>query len=467
MEVVSAAGQELLDLTSSLMSLERRPLQQAQTTRNQVGSEISAQRSLASKLSSLRRVADDFAQIGALSPLRTFRVTGDGGGAYTATAGSTATVGTHSVQVIDLAARHSLASGVVEADGTALSSATAIDRTFRFEVTVGGVATEISVEVEADATDDKVLRAVVDAIDRSGADITASVVRVSDTERKLLVQATNSGTAAAITSIRDLDGALFSTLGMGKGTNGEGQLTGTVQAAADARLVIDGLEITSSKNQIDNVISGVSVQLTSQTTGATSLEVTRDPDAIIGSIQSLVDSYNSALDEIRNSTRPSDDTGANRGILATNSAFRSLRTVLRNLVTAPLELESGTKTLSNIGITADREGRISLKESTIRSLLQSDPESVEEILGGENGMASRLAGVLDGYSKVGGIVDQQITAAERRQKLYDTRISSLTETLALREQSLFNQLAQMQAAIGSLTSQQNYLSSYFASTYGG
>ena len=466
MEVVSAAGQQLLDLTASLMSLERRPLEQVQATRGLVTSQLSAQRSLASKLSSLRRLSQDFAQLGALSPLRSFQVSGNGGGAFTATAGSTSTVGTHSVQVLEVAARHSLASGVLEAKGKSLSDATAIDRTFRFEVTAGGVATEISVELEPDADDESVLRAVADAIDRSTAGITASIVRVSDGERKLLIQAEDSGTAAQITSIRDIEGSLASRLGFGGGRNGKGELGGTVQAAADAHLIIDGLEVTSSKNQLDNVVDGISLQLTGRTSGTASIEVTRDPDAIIGEVRSLVDSYNAALDEIRTATRPSDDTGANRGILAANSSFRSLRTTLRSLFTAPIELESGNRIPSNIGLTADREGRISLNESKLRSLLQSDPEAVEEVLGGENGIGGRLATVLDSYSKVGGIVDQQISASERRRTLYDTRITNLTETLGLREESLFQQLAQMQAAIGSLQSQQSYLANFFTANYG-
>lgn len=462
MEVVSAAGQELLDLTASLMSLERRPLEQAQATRSVVASQISAQRSLASKLSSLRRLSEDFAQIGALSPLRSFAVSGDAGGAFKATAGSTATPGIHSVQVLGLAARHSLASVSVPADGTTLSEAAALDRTFRFAVTAAGVTTEISVAVEVGADDEAVLDAVVDAIDRSGAGLTASVARVSDGERKLLLQAAGSGTAARITELRDVEGSLLRQLGLGGSQ--DGSLGGTVQEASDARFVIDGLEMTAGTNRIENAISGVSLQLSAVTTGVASIEVTRDPEAILEEVQAFVDSYNDALDEIRTATRPSDETGANRGLLADNTAFRSLRTSLRSLANDPITLESGAvKTLATLGITADREGRLSIKEATLRDVLETDPETVEDVLGGEGGVAARLAGVLESYSRVGGIVDRQIDATESRQALYDSRIATLTETLALREESLFQQLAELQALIGTLVNQQNYLSSFYSS----
>lgn len=462
MEVVSAAGQELLDLTASLMTLERRPLEQAQATRSVVASQLSAQRSLASKLSSLRRLSEDFAQVGALSPLRSFAVSGDAGGAFTATAGSTATPGIHSVQVLGLAARHSLASAAVTADGTTLSEAAALDRTFRFTVTAGGVTTEISVAVENGADDEAVLDAVVGAIDRSGAGLTASVARVSDGERKLLLQAEASGTAARITELRDVEGSLLRSLGLGGSS--DGSLGGTVQEAADARFVVDGLEMTAGSNRIENAISGVNLQLSALTTGVASIEVTRDPEAILEEVQAFVDSYNEALDEIRTATRPSDETGANRGLLADNTAFRALRTSLRSLANDPVTLASGAvKTLATLGITADREGRLSIKEATLRDALETDPETVEEVMGGENGVAARLAGVLESYSRVGGIVDRQIDATESRQALYDSRIATLTETLALREESIFQQLAELQALIGTLVNQQNYLSSFFSS----
>ena len=464
MEVVSAAGQELLDLTEALMSLERRPLEQAQASRSLVDSQISASRSLSSKLSSLRRLADDFAQIGALSPLRSFQISGDSSGAFTATAGSTASAGIHSVQVLALATRHSLASGVINTKGKDLAAAASVENKFTFEVTAGGETTQIEVEVDADADDDTILRAVVSAIDRSSAAIAASIARVGDSERKLLIQAEDSGSAAAITSIKDVEGSIISRLGLGKGLTKDGELGGTVQAASDASLVIDGLEISSSSNKIDDVISGVSLQLSAVTTGTASIEVARNPDTILGELKSFVDSYNTTLDEIRTATRPSDDSGANRGILADDTSFRLLRTSLRKLISDPVTLDSGTKTLASIGISVDREGRISLNESTLRSVLETDPETVENIIGGENGVAGRLAGLLESYSKTGGIVDRQLDAAERRRALYDARIASLNETLKVREQGLFQQLAELQAAIGTLSSQQSYLASYFASS---
>ncbi len=459
MEVVSATGQALLDLTDALMTIERQPLVQIENQRATVGAQLSAQRTIASRLSSLRRIASDFSQSGSLSPIRRFQVSGETS-SYRATAGNTAAPGLHTIQVHSLASRQSLASAAIVGDETSFNPAPGPEgATYKFQVQAGETIEEIEVSVSADADNEAILAEVVSAVSSQSELMSASLVRVGGGEVRLLVQAKGSGEAGQITGITDLEGSLFSQLQIGSGIDENGNLRGTVQQAADAHIEIDGLEVKSSTNRIENVLSGISLSLITVSEGPESFEVQRDEDQVLEEVQSFVESYNAALDEIRNLTRPSDDEGNDRGILAGASTFRNLRTGLRQLLTDPLEVNGVLKGLASVGIEADREGRLSINESVLRTSLQTEPETVEELIGGETGVAARLETFLDSYSRVGGIVDQQIEAAEARQDLFDSRIAAFEETLAIREEALLQRLAELQTLIGTLTSEQNYLSS--------
>src|SRR5690606_36554514 len=153
----------------------------------------------------------------------------------------------------------------------------------------------------------------------------------------------------------------------------------------------DGVEVRSDSNTLVDVIPGVTLTLTSTSDSSHVLSVQRDADAAVKKLQELISAINSTLDEVYAWPRPADEeSGQARGVLAGATGLGSFRNALRMMIGGSYATgDPALGRLADLGITADRQGRLTLKEAEFREALQSDPEAVEKLFNGENGLAVR------------------------------------------------------------------------------
>src|SRR5690606_34413704 len=159
--------------------------------------------------------------------------------------------GSYSLDVKELAQAQSLASGTfVDRDTTAVGSGTL---TFN----VGGVETEITVDGSNNTLD-----GLAKAINDSNVGVAAGVVD-SGSGFRLVLSADESGLDNAMQiSVSDSDGNNTDSSGLSQfAFDGvTSNMTETV-AAKDARLDINGIEVTRSSNTVDGVVDGVTFDL--------------------------------------------------------------------------------------------------------------------------------------------------------------------------------------------------------------
>lgn len=465
MEVTSTAGQAIRDLAAQYMTIERRPVNDLSARKSSASSQLAGYRDVASKLSALRRVIQDFAAPGSLSALRTMKTNLPDDAPFTATAGSSADAARYDIQVRQLATRHTLASSAFAKDGTDLvQSASLGGSNLEFSIEANGETKVISVTIAPDAKDGTVLRDTVSALRKAG--FSASVVSIGGGQERLLLEAAESGSASRITAVTDGTGSLMSRLGLAGAETADSAIQATVRAGADAQVDLNGLEISSTTNLLTDVLPGLTLDLRKAGTDSFVLDVTRDSEAAVTRATELVNAFNAALDQLYSLTRPADEEGNGRGILAGTIGLGSLRSSLRSILGDVFETESGAKTLSQIGITMNREGRLALDKADFTKIFEENPDAAEELFNGESGLAVRLETFLDGYLRSGGVLDQQETAVQSRIDLFSRRITTMEEGLAAREQAMITRFAQMQSAIGILNQQSTSLESYFNSTFG-
>ena len=138
------------------------------------------------------------------------------------------------------------------------------------------------------------------------------------------------------------------------------------QVGIDAEFTLNGLSLTSASNTIAGLVDGLDFTLKETTTSAVEVVVSRDNDAIIEDVQSLVDSYNdyqSALDRL---TAFSEN--GTSGALLGDSMTRQLQQTLRSSLSDPVNISGSTyTTLSSLGITTDRDGQLSLNTDDLKS----------------------------------------------------------------------------------------------------
>ncbi|MBI3066868.1 MAG: hypothetical protein HYY82_18255 [Deltaproteobacteria bacterium] len=153
----------------------------------------------------------------------------------TAAADSTASVGSYSIVVDRLAAAKTIRS-------TSFASTTAAIGTGTLTLTVGSTNTSVTV----DGTNNT-LTGLKDAINGSGAAVTASIVNVGTSatpDYRLVVQSKETGTENAVTISGTLAGGADPFSGGGE----------VVQGAADALFSINGLTVTRAGNTVSDVV---------------------------------------------------------------------------------------------------------------------------------------------------------------------------------------------------------------------
>jgi flagellar hook-associated protein 2 len=184
------SGLNVDQLVSGLINLERQPIITLQSRQKDYELKIASVLDISTKLSSFKSAIETLNSAEKFST-KTVSVTKNSSGAelLTATASSTATAGSYSVTVSQLATANKKASqGWVDQNTTAITSSSG---TFKFKVGSGG--TEYSVDYTSSTT----LQGLRDAINSKNAGVTASILNdgTGSNPYRLVLQANSSGSS--------------------------------------------------------------------------------------------------------------------------------------------------------------------------------------------------------------------------------------------------------------------------------
>lgn len=188
------SGIDIDSLISQIQDVQRRPIIQLQTRQATYQKQISSLLDISTKLSTLLAVSTSVNNPANFNT-RTVSVTKTSADVslLTATADSTATLGSYALTVQQLAQANKKASqGFVDQNTTAVASG---DGTFKFKV--GSSGTEYSVTVSSATT----LQGLRDAINSAGGSVTASIINdgTGSNPYRLVLAANSQGSANAIT----------------------------------------------------------------------------------------------------------------------------------------------------------------------------------------------------------------------------------------------------------------------------
>jgi flagellar hook-associated protein 2 len=431
---------------------------------------------LRANLSALNTHVQGLVQPGTLSPFGAKTVLSSNSGVATATASSAATSGTHTLLVAQLARQSSVVSTQWSQTGAELvGAAGAGSHTFR--ISVNGVDTDVTVAVEAGQDNSAVLTAMAAAINASDATLTASVVKDSASTARLVLSSEKSGSANAI-ALADQTGTLMASTGANSGVQSSGNTGGFLYASTqlDARFVFDGLPITRGDNTVDDVLTGVTFRLTAtQAADAVPVALTVGPDdkAIQGKVQAFLDAYNTTIKFLkeRTSVSVSTDTTASgttnvkavtRGTLASESTYLSLMMNLRADVGGRIGTGApgGPVALSEIGITAGKDGTLSISDtSKFTKALTDSPEGVATLFNSVDGIGSRVSARLNRFVTTGGTLDNALQATTARLESINRAIKQQEAYLKVKQATLLDQYTSLQEMLLQLQSQQSLLDS--------
>ncbi|WP_115719230.1 flagellar filament capping protein FliD [Gallaecimonas mangrovi] len=246
------------------------------------------------------------------------------------------------------------------------------------------------------------------------------------------------------------------------------------QAAQDAVITVDGATVSNDTNTFDKAIAGVSIEAKSVTTGANTLDISRDTDSIKKLVQDFVDGYNtlkSSLDDLGAPGSGGDsDDAVQGGDLAFDPLVRSLKSQVQTLLTgsvASLKGQGGIDNLYGAGITFDNQGKMSIAsfgigsgpsgDARLEDAINNKISQLGQLFAGDDGLAVKLDGILDTYSGSDGAISQRQTALNDTLKNITKQRSDLENRLSNYESTMRKKFDGLDQIVAKYKETGNYL----------
>ncbi|MEA5457131.1 flagellar filament capping protein FliD [Sinomonas sp. JGH33] len=449
------SGMDITSMINALMQVEALPQQQLQKAQLTDQSVITNLQLLNGKASALATLATNLSAPGALD-LSTATTTNP---AVTATAGTTATPGTVSVQISQVAQSQvdvTAAMGAWTTDASGAPAAlTLVDSTGK----------QTQVNPASTSLDD-----VVSAINAAGGPATAMKVAAGTDASgnplyRLQLTASKSGAAGAfeayVGTAAQVSAGTASDLMAQPGA-------AVVLSAQDAKATLYAgtaaqQAITSSTNTFANLVPGVNVTAGAAAVGSTvTVTVASDTAGIEKQAGSLVSSVNDLLGYIsQNSavatTITSGSSTASGGVFTGDSTIGGVADAVTNAVYLPT---SSGKSPSDLGIGIQQDGSFVFDQSKLDAALAADPKGTQASL---QEIASRVAAAAKNASDpVTGSVTALVSGRQAEVSDLGNQISDWDARLATRKAALTALFNAMDTSLGTLKSQQAWLTSQIA-----
>lgn len=244
------------------------------------------------------------------------------------------------------------------------------------------------------------------------------------------------------------------------------------RAAQDAELTLNGIDITSSSNYLENVVDGVSLELVKvHAAGESSMiKVTDDFEANKKTVKDFVDSFNSLMTQINQLTRSmgvktSDSSSSDKdkdkedkttavseaqiGVLKGDTSIRLLQSKLRDSVFATAA--NGMR-LSDIGIEIGRDGKLKIDDAKLTDSFKSDPEKVQAMFTGEGSYVKNVEKTLKPFTQFNGYIDQKQEALNKQIKSVNDSMDRHNYQMNQKYQIYLTQFTAMESTINQFNS---------------
>jgi len=349
---------------------------------------------------------------------------------------------------------------------------------------IGNAFIDGSYETTVDFDPTDTLEDIIDAINNADAGVAVSVLNDGSGTRPFRLSLTSRDSGEAGRFILDTNG-----FDLGLTTLDDGEDARVIFGSNDAS---SGILLTSSTNTLDNVITGVTIDLSSASDDPVTVSITDDTSGTEETINTFIEAYNDILSSIENSTRFDSDTGE-RGALLGDGLLLGLRQGLFGAVQNQNSgFSGGFSRLLEVGISIGSEGRLEFDRDEFRSALEENPEAVQDLftrrLISDEGTTSLdlpdgvtvndpnaqdiflelgVIGQIEEFAKnytdsIDGIITSRTQSLDTQILSQQGRIERLTEGLDRERARLERQFVGMEQALAQLQSQQSALSSLFA-----
>ena len=328
------------------------------------------------------------------------------------------------------------AAGETSATGYASSTGTAVSSTGSLELVVGSNKYDFSLTTNN-------LTSLRDKINGLGAGVTASILTTSGGNYLSLSAATTGATTLKL--IDDPTGAK---------TN----LITSANQGSDASFKLNGIAITRSSNVVNDVVPGLTFTLANTTASnqTVNLTLSSDRSQLGTALQTFATAYNAVVDKVN------AQIGQNAGLLSGDFLVREVQTDLRSL--GNYQASGGIKSLTDLGINFDANGKMSFDSSTFNSLSDSQINGAFTFMGsstsGFGALAAKFTQLTD---PITGLIKLQQDSYDATDRRLQSEITDMTTKINSMQAALSTRLQAADSLLAGLQAQQTQVSSSVAS----
>ena len=379
--------------------------------------------------------------------------------------GSSTPSGSFSLEVTALAKAQGLVSPAYVAASNVVGAGTL---TLRFGTIAGAAFSEdtahtpVDIAIASGAT----LADIASAINAKGAGVSAYVANTAEGAKLVLKGKEGAAQGFVLQAAETVGEEGLAALAWEPAAGAPARLLST---ASDAAFKIDTLAMTSTSNTVAEAIPGLNLTLTGTNVGAPTQISFADPGAAVSTAMA---DLTSALNEIASQLNTATDSKS--GDLARDSGAQALRRAFAGLAGAivmPAAADGSPQTLSDLGLSTQRDGSFVLDNKRLAATLKADPRGVSAMFtNGLFGVFATIDGIVRGANTAGnpGSLAGSISryAAQKSQITTDqTKITEAQEKLRTQMVSRFAGVdSRVSASRSTLSFLQNQIAAWNKST---
>jgi len=430
------SGLDVNSIVTQLVELERRPIAALQEKKTKLNTQLSSIGLVQSYMVNVQAVA---AQLGRSDFWTKSIASSSDSTAVAATALASAVPASYSIEVLSLASAQSLstvAGAITDASNMGAGTLT---------ITRGATAVPITI------VDGTSLAAVRDQINAAKAGVTAAIIQ-DGTGPRLVFSGSDTGTANAVSiAVTGATGQL-AALSYPSGMTQD-------RPAANASLKINGLQISSAKNNLSGVVDGLNLTLAKVTTSPVQVTVGSDNAAMKKGITDFVSAYNEISRYLSTQTKYDDASkvaGALQGDRSAVGMLNQLRSTLQQTSTASTVYTR----LGDLGLELQRDGSIKINSAKLDAAVADPAELSLAFTTLQTGFGQRFKALGDSVLGTEGLLTTRtnglrdsISRNDKDQKRLEERIARVQERLTRQYSALDGSLNRLNG-LGSYVQQQ-------------
>lgn len=461
------SGGSIIDvnsIVSGLMSVESRPLTLLAQKEASYQAKLSAFGQIKSALSSLQSAADGLKTASKFSATKA-GVAGDAG--FTASSSAGAASGSYAVDVLQMAKIQRVSTPTASTYAPAAGKLTIEFGTVKDDGSTKSFESDSPPRTAGLEFEGSTLEELRDAINGDATlGIKANIIN-NGTAKQLVLSGTATGANMAFKLTGE--GGLADLSFDPAATPAPTDTMYTVQAAQDARIRVDGIEVTRGKNTITDVIDDVTITLNKEPVApAASLSgtvsVSEDQSAARTAVEAFIKAYNEVAGTLSNLTKYDAENKA-AATLTGDSTARNIQSQLRNTLTATISGLSGASSLSQVGISFAKDGTLSLDSGKFTAALSDPQKDVAALFTGKEGVkgfAETFSTRLDAFIASDGLINSRTEGLNSTIKSLTKQYDEMETRLARMEERYRKQYSNLDTLLNGLSQTSTYLSQQLA-----